>query len=119
MKTNEKIYEDVKHILDTGMAFVQDQGPDFVEQLIRYEIILSLCGLLLSLPFLFGLLWVAQYYFKKHKDTDDADYFAAFGFAMISMSLPLLGIICNTVTLLRLTVAPKVYIFEYFSGLVK
>src|SRR4051794_7016643 len=106
-----------------GAAFASAQAPDVVHEILVWKlwqsVLLSLASFVCLIPVV--LLWNAHR--KKCIREDDEDWwagfaFAHFGYVLIAASL-VLATLATALTALQIVVAPKLYLIEYISSLLK
>lgn len=101
-----------KEGITQGIDFASKQIPDVIEQLLKWKMVEA------SVYMVGGVILIltAIYVYRKFLKESDG--------AIVVLSLPLGvgGIVCftkNILTILQITVAPKIYLIEYVSHLVK
>lgn len=132
------IEKSIKLAEKTG-EFVIDEAPDLVQQFILWETTSAIFWMCLGIPFLFMSYWIPVKMFALKKGTppdpdtysrskspgwffnryliEDNDHdciFASWVVFILAMVIALLFIIPNLLDLLKITIAPKIYLIEYF-----
>ena len=128
MKLEDKAVEAIDKILSTSesaLAFITEQSPEMVSQLLAYHLADAIYGLV------FGLLTIAAMInlvvmFKRKSAwvCDEYGDLNGFGLGYLVASVTLLffgilSIIIGISTILKIYLAPNLYILEYAVGLVK
>lgn len=120
---DELMVQIINQVKNTG-DFVVEQMPDVVQQLLTYQYYSTVCFLIFGIV----LLFISCFSFYKMsilnrqslRDPDIIPYVIAF--LMIGIISALIGIVnvcCNIDPLLKLTFAPKIYLIEYASRLIR
>jgi hypothetical protein len=120
---DELMVQIINQVKNTG-DFVIEQMPDVVQQILTYQYYSTLCflifGIVLLLISLFSFYKVRQLDKKSLGNPDVIPYIIAF--LMIGIMSGLVGIfnVCDNIDpLIKLTFAPKIYLIEYASRLIK
>jgi hypothetical protein len=115
-----EIYTASKDMLRKGVDFVSEQAPDVVKQFLHWKLaehILNGClGLLAtSLGFYLG------YRFKRYGQKKHDEFPEIFGWfcQIISVVIALICVGKALYPIIKITVAPKVYLLEYFVSVIK
>ena len=95
-------------------AFVVEQSPIYIQQLIKYKIITTSMWLILWIVFACVIVITTALFNKKIK-IDDGPSLIWWGILVALM--PMIGVAEMSSQLLKLTVAPSVYILEYLKSL--
>ncbi len=120
------IVQSVKGGIIKGTEFAQGQAPELIEQLLRYELIsatvLAIMFLIIFLSFSIIPTVLIERGIKKTKEAGRYCDGGARGFyiltAMISF-FTFIAMICYIMDILKIWIAPKIYLIEYLSGLIK
>ena len=101
--------------IDTATAFLSQQIPDVIQQLLIWNAVKS------ALLCLLGVLFIVAYFkaarrFIKENDNDSDCVMASVGVGIIPTTSGLLLIICNF-DWLQIMLAPKVWLIEYAAKL--
>ena len=119
----QKLVEYFLGLMERGEDFVLEQAPDLVQQILAWEWALYCTG------YCFGVVFVVSscvFLFMNRKkifESWDGDY--AFPWAVLSGLLILIttfvsfGMLLCLSTFVQLWVAPKVFLLEYMSSLIK
>lgn len=105
--------------MDASVAFLQQQLPDVIHQLLLWKMVDSVVtGLILLIPILIALTLLCM---KKVDFTHDAKFLTTFVFAVVGvislLTTPVA--IIQFKTALFIWLAPKVWLIEYAASLVK
>lgn len=103
--------------LSKGVGFAKEQAPVIVEQLLKYETLkacigLVIGGILLAL-FIFSTYKVVAAHKRNNFDAEHYIYISLFS-GVVSVAVTLL----NTVELIKLHIAPNLYVLDYIKGAV-
>lgn len=118
MESVEKIGQKLLEYLQSTEAFVKEQAPDFVRELLAYQLMTStmwavFCGLVFAAG-------VAGFVYGVVKRSDE--YGPETGILIPSAMFIILGFLfCagNTEKALKIHFAPKVYVMEYARDMMK
>lgn len=116
MSTEQLKEEALRKVLDTAQAtgdFVMEQAPEVISQLMLYHTITDCLWIVLLLGPA-GWLWRRIYLMFKEGGMEPEIMMV--GFAALGVSLVGLFALCD---LIKLLVAPKVWLLEYAASLVK
>jgi formate hydrogenlyase subunit 3/multisubunit Na+/H+ antiporter MnhD subunit len=120
---DELMVQIINQVKNTG-DFVVEQMPDVVQQLLTYQYYSTVFYLIVGIVFLmvsfFSFYKVRELDKKSVGNPDVIPYIIAF--LMIGIMSGLVGIVnvCENIDpLLKLTFAPKIYLIEYASRLIK
>lgn len=116
------IVEKAKEGILAGVEFAQEQMPDLINQLLAWNFVTSLLGWLFKIAILScGILLIKQG-IKEGRDCkwDDCDLFMPWFCGGGLITLLMLGAL-SVVPLvwLQIWVAPKLFLIEYLSNLIK
>ena len=121
---NEQLEKELTNTIkianDTGknvLEFVQQQAPEICEQILKFRLYMSCAGIVGCCI----LTCCSVYFFNLHKKCCDSNKLGDFPWqvflGIISGFIAITLGITNTVILLKITVAPKIYLIEYFKTL--
>lgn len=111
--------------LSTATNFMVDQLPDVVSQLLMWKMVESLIGCLFWVVLIVGFTALAVYsskYTMKKVECRDWDAVSYVGLILLAITLAcLIGVSSEKLNLtwLQIWIAPKIYLIEYASSLVK
>lgn len=114
---NEKLQEALAEIIQLtlqGKDFVLEQAPGVITQLLRWEYTISLIWFCVGVLILAFAIWFIVYSVKA----DVIDYDAIFHCGCAAFLIGLFMIGCN-IDWLQIAIAPKAYLLEYASELIK
>ena len=101
--------------------FALEQAPDVIQQLIKYKIFETVSFCVLSAYLLVACIIIITYPLKSGKQlfehSDPTGWGALFLFACGAGALSFLFLISKILFLLKLIIAPKVYLIEYASNM--
>ena len=101
-----------KEGITQGIDFASKQIPDVIEQLLKWKLVEASVFMVSGVILILTAIYV---YRKFLKDSDGA-------IVVLSIPLALGGIVCfinNILIMFQIIVAPKIYLIEYVSHLVK
>ncbi len=101
---------------ETGAAFVGEQMPEVLEQLLRYKFVTSLGLALVLTAFVVVYVWKVLPRFWAAGVKDDCQPVVVFVTALI---FAVYGGALTACTFLQIWLAPKVYLIEYAASLAK
>lgn len=115
------IIQSTKEGVKTGLGFLQQQLPDIIQQLLMWELYSSIFWGVFQLCIAFGLFYVA-YKVSKREMTGYWDYWDKY-FPSVSLyvvSIPFIfSFLFNVATVIKISIAPKIFLMEYAAHLVK
>jgi uncharacterized membrane protein len=119
--------ENIKKMIEwveSSSSFIQGQIPDYIEQLLRYKMISTWVniGILSVLVIVCSSLciwcvWKGSTYEKSY-DIPALIFVGSFIPGMFSL-ITAIGLISEIQDLIRLYIAPKVYVLNHLTGLIK
>lgn len=117
---NEQLQNTINSILlsaieasKQGIEFMQGEIPDLIRQLIRYNLAINSLYLLTAIP----LVWLYYKFVQLVKEDADAAIIAIPG-GILGVSWAAYLMYCLS-EILKLTLAPKIWLLEYAANLVK
>lgn len=110
--------ESMTAILSDAKGFVLDQAPEVVRQVIAYDIATSLLWVLFFVVLTAIGVW-AVVKGRGHKNQDSVEATLAIVLGAITIVAGSVGIFACIERLLKVTLAPKVFLLEYFARLVQ
>lgn len=111
-----------------GVAFLQQEIPDVIRQLIVYNLVYALVAVLTGVALLIGVgvYWIVVIRGAKKDSLRKNDYIIPDHLCVIGGIFTFVGglsgaifIIANIENLLKLWIAPKVWLIEYGASLIK
>jgi len=113
---NADLAKEALEILKGTKGFVLDQAPDSMRQVLAWQMGESIFFFVVGL----ALLSVTAVCFKKFKDfASRGDEVAPVFVGIMSSVLGLIFTCHSFLDILKIHLAPKVFLMEYFSGLLK
>jgi hypothetical protein len=116
-----KYIEKAGGVIEQGVEFALDQAPEVIEQLLRWHMTLSLLKTLAAVA-IFAILikvniWQIRYwrkFYARHRDVHE-------GIAVNFIQLPFIIVAISIFNLqwLKIWIAPKIWLIEYATSLVK
>ena len=101
---------------DTAAEFLINETPEIIQQLMVWNAVMSILGAIVS-ALLIWTVGTALWHF--HRETDDPLItFMAGGTAMV-LCMPIIVFVLRPLDWLQIWLAPKVWLVEYASQLVK
>lgn len=105
--------------VENGVNFLSSEIPEVARQILEYSMyrhtmLLILFGLIFLGSFSSGFLFV----FKNREKTSSEGYFFGWLFICLS-SLPMLVSVHHFFRVLKISMAPKLYLIEYASEIIK
>ncbi len=117
----EELINKLFEYLQRTEVFILDQAPDFIQQLLRYKKITAVIDVTILSVVVLGALAFSMYNIynptiDKHGDRSTGSQFCCFMPIIVAFMFfaPLLGEIAD---LMKIHIAPKVYLLEYFKSL--
>lgn len=98
-----------------GIEVVQDEIPDIIQQLLLFKLFEHLFYIVFILILTFIYLKVSKIAFKHNKDWGEMCY--VFGGLLVMFPIIVVPIL-SIITILKITIAPKIYLIEYLSSLI-
>ena len=113
------IIEILKSQVGEAGSFVAEQTPLIVQELLLYKRITLTAGFVVPFLILLFIIWTWKKHFVTIKEMRDNDKDGVL-FATCVTSIPFaLIMIINFFQMVKVYVAPRVYLIEYFSRLIK
>jgi hypothetical protein len=106
-----EIYNATKMALIKGIDFAETQIPDIIEQFLLWHLAESIVWLVVGILFFSGALYLAIKYWRELQEC------IVLNVAVIVISS--ITIIRQTLDIVYILVAPKVYIMEYISDIIR
>lgn len=112
----EKLNELIEYLTDTIKStggFIQEQAPDIISQLIDYKVMLYtnclwIFGIISAILLFIGILNIIF-----------SEYNKEVGVMLLVISIiPIIVTTSNYIALLKISIAPKVYILDYLKTLI-
>jgi hypothetical protein len=108
------IVEKTKEGILKGVEVAQEQMPELIEQIIRWHFVRSLMVFIVGLIFAIGIP-IACYWTNKEHNLDGVPYIG-----LILMFVPfMIWDLANGFVWLQILIAPKLFLIEYISSLLK
>jgi uncharacterized membrane protein len=123
-----EIYTASKEMIHNGVNFVSEQAPDVVKQFLTWKFWESGAWMIMWFVVIGLLLYLryrASQFSVAHKETDDLNTNFPIGWIMKWVSYIIIGFVLvfpirgHALNMVKIGVAPKVYIIEYVVDLVK
>lgn len=118
----DRLNELVGWLADTAKsteAFVLEQAPDVARQIVAWGLWSSVFWLSVCVPFVMVGLWLLAKAFRTFKNGDpDCDAFTLIVVGVI-LCFPIVGVIDNAAQIVKIKVAPKVYLIEAAARMLK
>lgn len=120
-KTDEQLAKTLSKGLELAEKsgnFILDQAPDLIQQLLIYKTIDYSITILISSLVLYFLGKAIYRDYKKGEDFEDRDLILQIfgGFVFIFLAI---GVYFSLSQLIQIIFAPKIYLIEYISHLIK
>ncbi len=114
---NQALLSAIEAVKSTG-NFVLEQAPDVIRQLILYKTaVLSLSTVGAIAAVIAAVIYVRRLW-RAWKGDEDMEFLAAL-VTVFGVGLPGLWLALSTVSLLKILIAPKVWLLEYAAELIK
>lgn len=110
METLKPLVESLTELIKNGTNFVSGQVPEVAQQILAYHAWQSGLGIVLGLAIL--LIWGTVFYFCEHPEAKGM-------VSLIMVPIGSLVLIANTLTFIKIQVAPKVFLLEYLKAVLK
>jgi len=101
-----------------AVAFMKAQMPEIIEQIFSYYTTLNIIGIVISFIGIVASIFGIRQSLKMFNENIDSAGAAVL--AVVSISAIVIGlafIIANSITLIQMSIAPKLYLIEYIKGL--
>lgn len=104
---------DIREFFSSATEFTSEQAPVLIQQVLTYSVIINV-ALIITGVFLmvFGVVFIR----KNHDEYNPEGYWAV-GIITNVIGLPM--IVCATVELVQIYLAPKIFLLNYFANLFK
>ena len=114
--------EGVLSTMSETKGFVLEQAPEVIQQLLLYKTIGCAAGVVLTLlPIVASYFWIKKAFLEYEKNLSDQNVYIIMAGIIFGCLLTPLSVLCLCVcsmNLIKITIAPKIYILEYVAGLV-
>lgn len=121
MNTLKPLVDQLTELIKNGTDLAKDQLPEVARQILRYETAWAVFDLISILLLIVALGFVARYCWKKAEEFDDVItarvFISAIG-CLVGFFLLVIGM-GDVRTLLKIHLAPKLFLIQYMAGLVK
>jgi len=103
--------------------FVTEQAPLLVQEVLAwgfwyYFIWAAFCATAILVG-MFGIYSIMRCYFTKPAESRDGDFLGATAVVSAATLVPLVFFCLNLIWMLKIVIAPRMYLLEYLSKLVK
>lgn len=107
--------------LKASKTFVSEQAPEFISQVLKWEQTSATIGLSSGFLVMGACILAARYGFSIYRPESMGNDVAALCvvFGSLIGVIAFAVVIGNAMTLLKIKTAPKVYLMEYFAGLIE
>ena len=123
---NEQLQEQAGEILELlkvgiekGGAFAGEQLPDVARQLILFRRAACSMWLAIGIAALIGGIWLFRAISKWQRDNEVCDDCGLITMPAIISLFGFLAVVCSGTGLLKLWLAPKLYLLEYIGKIMK
>jgi hypothetical protein len=99
--------------------FIKDQIPLVIQELLAFNTALYIAGVVASAGAFACLLWAFRYCMRKHQANEWSDWIGGAIFSGIGAIASLAGLAVAVVHLLKITLAPRVWLIEYAAEMVR
>lgn len=118
---DDRLTEKALEYLRNIESFVDSEAPEVIQQTLRYKTISTYCGLIFVITGIVVCLSVLFYsfYYPKYDKYDHLELISVLT-RIIPISLLILfigGFLSELDTLMKLYIAPKLFLIEYFTNL--
>lgn len=117
-----EIYEGIKTVGSKAIDLAQKEIPDIVEQLLMWKMTEAIVGLVLwIIVFAIGLVLLIKWWKKSDVRSDEAVFARCVSTILFAVALFASAIspYDNIMTIVKISVAPKIYLIEYANDLVR
>ena len=118
---NDELIEKLMDYLEKGQEFIADQAPDFIQQLLKYQWLSNLCGLIISSSIFLISFSVLMYFvfYPKYDQHNNLTFESMIGrvFGGMATLFFLIPITSCIDVLMKISIAPKMFLFEYLTKL--
>ena len=128
METNSELQKQlaelIKNLNESGLAaldFAKGEAPEFVSQMYALGYVVNVTSIILSLVLIGAAIYFGKVFRKKKREASGYDEDIWLGLWVLSTILSVVFsciAIANVFDLIRLVVAPKVWLINEISGLV-
>ena len=118
---NEKLQEVLAELITLttqGKDFVLEQAPDVITQLLAWNFTISLLWFCAGVILILSALAVSRMVYMGNARDSDGDQVYAIVCCVFATCLGITSVIHN-LSWLQIVIAPKVYLLDYASGLIK
>lgn len=114
----DKFMNEMLTLLQTAKDFAVTQVPEVCKEVLRYSLCEAIFYVVVGLFLLAACGFFARWLHKKAVEENDGNYYMFNIFSCIVAAIGL-GMICsNMLDAFKITMAPRIYLIEYFSHLV-
>jgi len=122
---NEKFQEYLMGILEKTGEFLGSEIPEIAHQILRFGLAEGILRVIFYCLFVVLFLYIASYIKKIINNSDEPEgdkvFFVAVVYVItcVPLSITLFAIVRRTTEILKIWLAPKLYLLEYAADLVK
>jgi len=121
----QKVVEKALKVAETTGQFVIEQAPDLINQFLQWHLFRNIIGILIAISIFLMGRYLPYLWLQKEYDKYDADqrFFNRFGddgaiigyvlFTVMTL-FSFLMLYVKIMNIIKITVAPKIFIIEYF-----
>jgi len=116
-----KFLTEMGELLKSAKDFTVDQAPQVAKEILRYNLASSVAYFLLGVALLVAAAKTFKVLRKFQDDAGDYDVLPIFAWGAYILSI-IAGVcmfFCNLSSILKITLAPRLYLIEYFAALVR
>lgn len=120
------IVEKTKDGILKGIEIAQEHVPDLIQQIIAWELAVGYICTIIGFVFMVSIAIIWTILIKKDKainnlddDTQNLIYVPSFIFTVIGGLTGILMFTTSIVKIVKISVAPKLFLIEYISNLIK
>lgn len=116
-----QLVDGAKQVTEKSVDFAMEQIPDIIHQLLLWkaaDAVIGIIAMLILIVIFFKFLPKVQAFAKEDRDPASLILYSVFGGAVL-LVFPAIAIFWNVSLILKIWLAPKIYLIEYVSELVK
>ncbi|MBL4654172.1 MAG: hypothetical protein JKY53_15110 [Flavobacteriales bacterium] len=112
-KTLQKVLEKSMEVAEQTGEFIIDQSPEILEQFFMWHLVSHIFGFIISLILPIGFVWLFKFGFSEKAEENDTQVIS-WMLGGIGAIVTFLFLCDNLNQIIFISIAPKIYLIEYF-----
>lgn len=118
----EQALQVLKNLIDAATQageFIKGQIPLVVQELLRFHLAVDIAWMILSLGFAAAFVWLIKFGRRQVEKDKWSDWDFGVVFSGFGVAASVISFFFATIALLKITLAPRVWLIEYAADLVR